>query len=48
MDTWIGSYEAIVAGELQQTSGAIERIIGKKPIGIEEFFTKNPAMLAKV
>lgn len=45
VDTWIGSYEAVAAGELADTSPTIERVLGRKPMSLEEYFTRNPELL---
>ncbi len=42
---WLGSYEAIAAGELEQTSDAVRKLTGREPMDIEEYLQANPALL---
>lgn len=46
VDTWLGSYEAIAAGELAATSDAVARLTGRAPESLESYFTRNPELLA--
>jgi uncharacterized protein YbjT (DUF2867 family) len=43
--TWLGSYEAIAAGELEQTSDTVLRITGNLPFDLEAYFTARPQLL---
>jgi uncharacterized protein YbjT (DUF2867 family) len=45
VDTWLGSYEAIAAGELSETSDAVERYTGRAPESLEAYFTRRPDLL---
>ena len=45
VETWLGSYEAIAAGELEQTSDTVFRITGRQPVGIEAYFVEHPDLL---
>ncbi len=45
VDTWLGSYEAIAAGELEQTSNTVVRITGSQPFSLEAYFTERPHLL---
>lgn len=46
VDTWIGSYVAMAAGELERTSPTIERVLGRRPMTLEEYFAAHPEHLA--
>jgi len=46
VDTWLGSYEAIAAGELAATSDTIARITDRRPETLEEYFSAHPELLA--
>jgi NAD(P)H dehydrogenase (quinone) len=41
--TWIGSYQAIAAGEVAKVSNAVMEISGRKPFTLEAYFTQFPA-----
>lgn len=45
VDTWVGSYEAIAAGELAATSPAVERLTGRAPYRLEDYFVARPILL---
>lgn len=45
VETWLGSYEAIAAGELEQTSDTVLRITGSRPFDLEAYFTARPQLL---
>lgn len=45
VETWIGSYLAMEAGELAGTSPTIERVLGRKPQSLEEYFGRHPELL---
>jgi NAD(P)H dehydrogenase (quinone) len=45
VDTWLGSYEAIAAGELEQISNTVSQITGAKPFSLEAYFTEYPHLL---
>jgi uncharacterized protein YbjT (DUF2867 family) len=38
VETWVGSYLAIAAGELAPVSDTVERIIGRPPLMLEDYF----------
>jgi uncharacterized protein YbjT (DUF2867 family) len=40
--TWIGSYQAIAAGEMAKVSNAVMEITGRKPFTLETYFTQFP------
>jgi NAD(P)H dehydrogenase (quinone) len=42
IEGWVTTYSAIAAGELEQVSGAVERLSGRKPIALDEFLRDNP------
>jgi uncharacterized protein YbjT (DUF2867 family) len=46
VDTWLGSYEAIAAGELAATSDAVARFTGRPPESLESYFARRPELLA--
>jgi NAD(P)H dehydrogenase (quinone) len=45
VDTWLGSYEAIAAGELEQISDTVLRITGSQPFSLEVYFAERPHLL---
>ena len=45
VDTWLGSYEAIAAGELEQTSDTVLQITGTQPFSLEAYFAEYPHLL---
>ena len=45
VDLSVGWFEAIAAGELEQTSNAVFRFTGKEPLKLEEYFTVFPELL---
>lgn len=45
VDIWLGSYEAMAAGELERTSPTVERILGRPPLRLEEYFGAHPELL---
>ena len=45
VETWLGSYEAIAAGELEQTSNTVFKITGTQPFSLEAYFTEYPHLL---
>lgn len=45
VDTWLGSYEAIAAGELARPSDAVFRLTGRQPLGLEAYFSERPKLL---
>jgi NAD(P)H dehydrogenase (quinone) len=45
VDVWIGSYLAIAAGELEATSDAVERFIGRPPLSFDLYFDERPQLL---
>lgn len=48
VDGWLGSYEAIGAGELAAASGAVNEILGRPPCGLDAYFTRRPELLAAI
>jgi uncharacterized protein YbjT (DUF2867 family) len=48
VDTWLGSYEAIAAGEVAAVSATVEAITRAAPVGFEEYFRTQPQLLASV
>ncbi len=46
VDTWLGSYEAIAAGELRDVSDTVERFTGRPAIDMESYFRAHPELLA--
>jgi len=46
VDTWLGSYEAIAAGELSATSDAVKRFTGREAESLDAYFTRRPDLLA--
>jgi uncharacterized protein YbjT (DUF2867 family) len=46
VDTWVGSYEAIAAGELSATSDTVKRCTGREAESLEAYFTRRPGLLA--
>ncbi|MCB1324998.1 MAG: SDR family oxidoreductase [Leptospiraceae bacterium] len=45
IDTWLGSYEAMQAGELGAVSQTVSQILGRPPITIEECLARHPELL---
>ncbi len=45
VDTWLGSYEAQAAGELEEVSDAVERLTGREPLRLEQVFGEHPELL---
>lgn len=45
VDTWLGSYEAIAAGELERPSDAVLRLTGRQPLSLEEYFSERSELL---
>lgn len=48
VETWVGSYLAIAAGELAPVSDAVERIIGRQPLKLEDYFQQHSELLGKL
>jgi len=46
VDTWLGSYEAIAAGELSETSDTVKRCTGREAESLDAYFTRRPELLA--
>jgi NAD(P)H dehydrogenase (quinone) len=42
IEGWVTTYSAIAAGELEQVSGDVERLIGRRPTTLDEFLRDNP------
>jgi hypothetical protein len=45
VETWMGSYLATAAGELEAVRDTVERLTGRKPMNLEQYFTTNPELL---
>jgi NAD(P)H dehydrogenase (quinone) len=45
VDTWLGSYEAIAAGELETTSNTVLQVTGVQPFSLEAYFAEYPHLL---
>jgi NAD(P)H dehydrogenase (quinone) len=45
VDTWLGSYEAIAAGELDKVSDTVLQVTGHQPLSLSQYFAKHPALL---
>jgi NAD(P)H dehydrogenase (quinone) len=48
VDAWLGSYEAIAAGELARVSDTVERFTGSAPMSLEQFFSQTPRALERL
>jgi uncharacterized protein YbjT (DUF2867 family) len=48
VDTWLGSYEAIAAGEVASVSPTVEHITGSPPESLQQYFSANPALLSRL
>jgi NAD(P)H dehydrogenase (quinone) len=48
VDTWLGSYEAIAAGELDTVSDTVLQFTGHPPLGLSQYFEKHPELLNKL
>lgn len=46
VDTWVGSYLAIAAGEFAETSDTVRHLTGRPPYGLDEYFSERPDLLA--
>ena len=46
--TWLGSYEAIAAGELRAVSDTVERFTGRPARSLEAYFEEHPHLLDKL
>jgi uncharacterized protein YbjT (DUF2867 family) len=46
VDTWLGSYEAVAAGELETTSDTVKRCTGRDAESLEAYFSRRPDLLA--
>lgn len=45
VETWLGSYEAIAAGELRTCSDTVQRLTGQAPSALEAYFNRHPHLL---
>ena len=45
VETWMGSYLATAAGELEAVSDTVERFTGRQPLSLEAYFTVRPELL---
>jgi uncharacterized protein YbjT (DUF2867 family) len=48
VETWVGSYAAIAAGELAPVTDTVKRITGKQPLKLEEYFRQHKELLGKL
>ncbi|MFW5694806.1 MAG: hypothetical protein ACOCYB_06535 [Alkalispirochaeta sp.] len=46
VDMMIGSYLAVAAGELADTSEGVREVLGRDPYSLDAYFTENPELLA--
>jgi NAD(P)H dehydrogenase (quinone) len=46
VETWVGSYVAIAAGEVAVVSDTVERLTGRRPQSLEQYFGSRPELLA--
>jgi len=45
VDIWVGSYEAMAAGEMSSPAPTVKRILGREPLDLETYFQRNPHLL---
>ncbi|HKL88131.1 MAG TPA: SDR family oxidoreductase [Salinibacter sp.] len=45
VETWLGSYRAIAAGELAAPSDTVERFTGQPPARLDDYFEEHPELL---
>jgi hypothetical protein len=45
---WLGSYEAIAAGELDTVSHTVLQFTGDHPLSLSQYFRKHPEFLNKL
>jgi uncharacterized protein YbjT (DUF2867 family) len=45
VETWMGSYLATAAGELDTVSDTVERLTGRPPMSLEQYFSAHPELL---
>lgn len=45
VETWLGSYQAIAAGELADTSDTVERFTGQPSARLDDYFSEHPELL---
>ena len=48
VETWVGSYEAIAAGEFQETSEAVKELTGRDPYDVETYFKQYSEALKPI
>jgi len=46
VDTWLGSYEAIAAGEMRAVHPTVQQLTGQPPHNLEAYFAQHPELLA--
>lgn len=46
VETWLGSYLAIAAGEFEETSDTVRRFTGRSPYELTSYFSQRPELLA--
>jgi NAD(P)H dehydrogenase (quinone) len=46
VETWLGSYLATAAGELDAVSDTVTRVTGRRPMTLEQHFAAQPDLLA--
>ena len=45
VETWLGSYEAIAAGELAKVSDAVRNLTGTASSNLRSYFSLRPALI---
>lgn len=48
VDVWVGTYLAIMAGELSGVSDAVRQLTGREPYRLEAYFAERPELLANL
>lgn len=48
VDTWIGSYLAIAAGEVEQVSDTVQLLTGREPMNLEAYFSSYYPLVVKL
>ncbi|HZU34042.1 MAG TPA: SDR family oxidoreductase [Candidatus Angelobacter sp.] len=48
VETWVGSYAAIAAGEMAQVSDTVARLTGHPPLKLEDYFSQHSELLKKL
>lgn len=47
VEIWLGSYEAIAAGELERPSSTVREFVGRDPNAFDEYFALHPELLER-